>query len=77
MSGERLSSRAGKKIGLGRRQFLGGALGVVAAGSLLETAAALAAKSPTPKAKLWIGAATADITPKPPMVAPRAGENSR
>jgi hypothetical protein len=63
---ERLSSTSEKHTGLSRRRFLAGALAVAAAGLLLETAAALAAESPTPKAKLLIGAATADITPKLP-----------
>jgi hypothetical protein len=34
---------------------------------LLGTASSLAAEGQTPKAELWIGAATADITPKPPV----------
>lgn len=63
MSSRPLSSMTCKTIGHSRRQFLGGAMASVAAGSLLETAAAFAAESPTPKTRLWIGAATADITP--------------
>lgn len=59
-----------KRIGPSCRQFLGGALtivSIVAAGPLLETAAAHAAEEAARKAKLWIGAATADITPEPPV----------
>jgi hypothetical protein len=54
-------------IGHSRRSFLGGAVASVTAGSLLETLAAAGAESPTPKAELRFGAATADITPKPPV----------
>jgi len=50
-----------------RRRFLGGVLAAVAAGLLLEAGAALAAESTTPQPELWIGAATADITPEPPV----------
>jgi hypothetical protein len=53
----------GKRRGQSRRQFLGSALAAVAAGSLLEKLPALAVDGPTPKANLWIGTATADITP--------------
>ena len=67
MSSSQLSSISRKKIGHSRRWFLGGAMASVAAGSLLETAAAFGAENPTTKAELWIGAATADITPKPPV----------
>jgi hypothetical protein len=67
MRSSHLSQTTRKKIGHSRRRFLSGAAATVAAGSLLETAAAFPAESPTPKAKLWIGAATADITPKPPV----------
>ncbi len=63
---ERLSHRIAKKIGPSRPRLLGSALAVAVAGLLLETAAALAAESPTSQAKLLIGAATADITPKLP-----------
>ena len=56
-----------KQVGHSRRQFLGGAMAAVATGPLLEAAATLAAEAPTAKTELWIGVATADITPKPPV----------
>jgi hypothetical protein len=40
---------------------------VAAAVGLLAAAATLAADGPATKPKLWVGAATADITPKPPV----------
>jgi len=67
MSSSHLSPTSGKKTGHLRRRYLVGALAAVAAGLLLETAAAPAAESSAPQATLWIGAATADITPEPPV----------
>ena len=48
-------------------RFLGGALIAVAMGLALQTVPSPAAEGPAPKPKLWIGAATADITPTPPV----------
>ena len=67
MAGNRVSPRIEDNVRHSRRQFLGGAMAAVAAGSLLETAATLAANAPTGKAKLWIGAATTDVTPTGPV----------
>ena len=67
MAGNRVSPRIEDNVRHSRRQFLGGAMAAVAAGSLLETAATLAADAPTGKAKLWIGAATTDVTPTGPV----------
>ncbi len=53
--------------GCSRRQFLRGAGAVAVAGPALEAAAALAAEGPTGTRQLWIGAAAADITPRPPV----------
>ncbi len=55
-----------KQIGHSRRQFLGGAMAAVAAGSLRETAVVFASDRPAGATSLWIGAATADITPPLP-----------
>ncbi len=52
--------------GLSRRDFLGGALTAAAAGSLLTTAPAMDAQTPPADSQLWIGTATADITPNTP-----------
>ena len=67
MAMQRLSRAIEQQQGPSRRQFLGGALAVVAAGSLLETAGAFAADGTATKTTLWIGAATADITPPLPV----------
>lgn len=56
-----------KTTGHSRCHFLGRIIAVLAAGTLLATAAALAAELPATKATLWIGAATADITPPLPV----------
>jgi hypothetical protein len=48
-----------------RRSFLGGVLAMAAGGSLLEASAISAEENP--KGRLWIGAATADITPDRPV----------
>jgi hypothetical protein len=53
-----------KSSGHSRRQFLRGALAAAASGSLLRTFTAFTSESPKPVAELWIGTATADITPK-------------
>ena len=50
-----------------RRRFLGGTTVAVAAGALLATTLTFAAEAPASKARLWIGEATADITPPPPV----------
>jgi hypothetical protein len=65
------SSPMSTNSGHSRRDLLGGAL-AAAAGSLLETAATFAAEAPATKAKLWIGAVTADITPTGSVALPRA-----
>lgn len=57
----------GKTIGCSRRQFLGSAMVATAAGMLVETAGTFAEEVPTTKSKLWIGAATVDITPPLPV----------
>lgn len=67
MSSRRVSPPTGNTIVASRRQFLGGALGAVAAGSLLETAAGFAADGAAAQTALWIGAASADITPPLPV----------
>jgi hypothetical protein len=63
---ERLSPKTEKKAGPSYRQFFGGALAIAVAGLLLETTTVPAAENPSSKAKLLIGAATADITPELP-----------
>jgi len=67
MSRRRSSSRTGVGSCARFRRFLGRALAVLVAAWLAETAAPPAAGASAPKARLWIGAATADITPKPPV----------
>jgi len=67
MNSSHLWQTTRKKIGGWRRRFLGGVLVAVAMGSLLQTVPSPAAELPAVKPKLWIGAATADITPTPPV----------
>ncbi len=50
------------------RWFLATSLAIVTSGLLLGASPIVAAESPTPMARLLIGAATADITPEPPVV---------
>jgi hypothetical protein len=65
MRGNRRSEvRSSAKTG-SPRWFFRGLL--AAAGAVLAVAAAPAAENPAPKARLWIGTAAADITPKPPV----------
>ncbi|MHB8860783.1 MAG: hypothetical protein ACYC6N_00155 [Pirellulaceae bacterium] len=67
MSGGQLSRKTEPQGGYSRRQFIGGALATVAACPVLGSVAALAAEDPAGRTQLWIGAASADITPKPPV----------
>ena len=67
MSSPERSRTIQQKSGHSRRRFLGGAVGIAAAVPLLKTASALASEGPASKAKLLIGAATADITPDRPV----------
>jgi len=56
------------KIGYpSRRRFLTDAMTAIAAGAWLNTAATFAADTPATKTSLWIGAASADITPPLPV----------
>ena len=62
-----LSRKLESESGHSRRQFIGGALATIAACPLVGSLAALAADGSTGTTLLWIGAATVDITPKPPV----------
>ncbi len=67
MNRRQLPRKFQPQSGSTRRQFIGGALAAVAACPILGSVAAMAADGPAGTTKLWIGAATADITPKPPV----------
>jgi hypothetical protein len=55
--------RTEKRLGPSRREWLGGAMVAVAAGVLWVGGATSAIAAPVPQARIWIGAAAADITP--------------
>jgi hypothetical protein len=55
------------ELGYPRRRFLGDTLAVAASAPLLGASLALASDKPEADARLWIGAATADITPDRPV----------
>ena len=62
-----LSRKVEAESGHTRRQFIGGALATVAACPLAGSVAARAADGSTDTMLLWIGAATVNITPGPPV----------
>ncbi|MBM4089810.1 MAG: hypothetical protein FJ276_10335 [Planctomycetes bacterium] len=53
--------------GCSRREFMGGALAAVAAVPILGAVVTSAAEDRAGTTRLWIGTATVDITPKPPV----------
>jgi len=67
MSSKRSSPADDKKSASSRRPFFAGGLAVLAAGLPLATAAAFDADGAATKTTLWVGAASADITPPPPV----------
>ncbi len=61
------SDGSATRSGATRRDFFRCTLAAAVTGTLLETEVTFAASAPAGKARLWIGAASADITPQPPV----------